>query len=114
MSSLGAPETRLTTFGCSRNKKGTSHRSAPSDAFKRAKRKAKIEDCTIHDLRHTAAARLIRNGCTLHEVAMILGHSDLKMTARYAFLAEEDVSKKARDIFNKVNMLRMKNALRVV
>ena len=45
---------------------------------------------------------------------MILGHSDLKMTARYAFLAEEDVSKKARDIFDKVNMQRMKNALRAV
>jgi integrase len=96
------------------NKRGTSHRSAPGDAFGRARRKAKIEDLRIHDLRHTAAARLIRNGCTLHEVAVILGHSDLKTTARYAFLAEEEVSKKARDIFNKLNVQRMKSALRVV
>lgn len=30
----------------------------------------------------------------------MLGHSDLKMSARYAAYAEHDVGRRARDIFN--------------
>lgn len=41
----------------------------------------------IHDLRHTFASLLISNGRSLFEVQQILGHSDPKVTMRYAHLS---------------------------
>lgn len=53
----------------------------------------KIENFRLHDLRHTAASWLRMSGADIHTVAQVLGHKDLRMTARYshlspAFLAE--------------------------
>jgi integrase len=55
-------------------------------AFEGAVDRAQITDFTFHDLRHTAASHLIKNGATLQEVQEILGHSDIKLTLRYAHL----------------------------
>ena len=41
----------------------------------------------IHDLRHSFASRLVCNGRSLYEVQQILGHSDPKVTMRYAHLS---------------------------
>jgi integrase/recombinase XerC len=46
-------------------------------------RDAHIEHVTPHQLRHTAAYRLIKAGGNLNEVAEILGHSSLETTRRY-------------------------------
>ena len=53
--------------------------------------RANIEDCRIHDLRHTCAAWLVSAGAPLPEVRDLLGHSTVKMTERYAHLAPENV-----------------------
>ena len=58
-------------------------------AFIRACEKAGIEDFSIHDLRHTYASQLRMNGADLHTVGQLLGHKDLRMTARYAHLHAE-------------------------
>jgi integrase len=60
-------------------------------AFETACRRAKIEDFTIHDLRHTCAAWLVSEGAQLAAVRDLLGHSTIKMTERYAHLAPENV-----------------------
>lgn len=51
-----------------------------------ALRHADIANFRFHDLRHTAASLLARNGCTLLEIAEVLGHKSITMTQRYAHL----------------------------
>lgn len=45
---------------------------------------AGIEDLRFHDLRHTAATRMVSAGIDLVVVQDILGHADIKTTMRYA------------------------------
>ena len=52
-----------------------------------ARAKAGLKDFRYHDLRHTAASYMVMAGVTLTAVCEILGHSDIKMTFRYAHLA---------------------------
>lgn len=52
-------------------------------AFTSACEKACIEDFHFHDLRHTYASRLVRNGADLNTVKELLGHSSITTTQRY-------------------------------
>jgi integrase len=65
-------------------------------AFIRTCKKAGIEDCSIHCLRHTYAALCRRNGVDLHTLSKLLGHQDLRMTNRYAHLAPEHLADAAQ------------------
>jgi integrase len=53
-------------------------------AFKKALKKAGIEDFRWHDLRHTFATRLIQAGVDFYKVQKLLGHKTPLMTQRYA------------------------------
>ena len=55
--------------------------------------RAKIADFRFHDLRHTFASWYMMNGGDLYELAKILGHSNIKMTERYAKLARKHIAK---------------------
>ena len=46
-----------------------------------------IEHLRVHDLRHSFASLLVSGGRSLYEVQQILGHSDPKVTMRYAHLS---------------------------
>jgi site-specific recombinase XerC len=54
---------------------------------------AGIEDFRFHDLRHTFASWYLMNGGDLYELAKILGHSNIKMTERYAKLGKSHIAK---------------------
>jgi hypothetical protein len=55
--------------------------------FVRARARAGLTDCRIHDLRHTYASKLIRRGVPILSVSRLLGHQTIDMTLRYSHLA---------------------------
>lgn len=58
------------------------------NAFKRAAKKIGFPRLRIHDLRHMFAVNLVRRGIDLPTVQMVLGHSSLLSTLRYAEYAD--------------------------
>ena len=58
---------------------------------------AKLPRVRFHDLRHSAASLLIAAGVELVEVSMLLGHSELRVTADlYSHLQKQTASRAAR------------------
>ncbi|MCY4232090.1 MAG: tyrosine-type recombinase/integrase, partial [Alphaproteobacteria bacterium] len=64
----------------------------------RIRREAGIEDCRLHDLRHTVASHAVMNGVPLPVVSRLLGHSTVHMTLRYAHLADRDIEAAAERV----------------
>lgn len=62
-------------------------------SFENACKRAGIEGMRIHDLRHTAASRMVEAGIDLPTVSRILGHSTIQMTMRYAHQTPENMRK---------------------
>jgi hypothetical protein len=56
-------------------------------AFARVCKGLSISDFQLHDLRHTAASWMMMTGADFYTVAQLLGHKDVRMTARYARLS---------------------------
>ncbi|MPT52933.1 site-specific integrase [Delftia sp.] len=55
----------------------------------KVRREAGMPDLRMHDLRHTFASNLVNSGQSIYVVSKLLGHSQLKTTARYSHLADE-------------------------
>jgi integrase len=69
---------------------GTMFRRARAQA---AKSIPSIADLRIHDLRHTFASRLLREGRDLLVVKRALAHSSVKVTERYLHILQEDIER---------------------
>ncbi len=63
-------------------------------AWERAIKRSGIADLHFHDLRHEAISRFFEMGLSVPEVALISGHKDYRMLARYTHLRAEDVASK--------------------
>ena len=57
--------------------------STVKTAFNTARKIARLEDVRLHDLRHTAASRLVQAHIPLSEVGRVLGHTQPSTTYRY-------------------------------
>jgi integrase len=55
----------------------------------RIRRRAGLTGVRLHDLRHSFASFLVNNGVSLYVVQGLLGHSQPRMTQRYAHLAQQ-------------------------
>jgi len=53
-------------------------------AFRKAVKKAKVEDLRFHDLRHTFGTRVVQRGKDIYKVQVLLGHKTAAMTQRYS------------------------------
>lgn len=75
-----------------------------SDAFNRAVNKLGFNEgisdrrfrVTFHTCRHTYASWLVESGVDLYSVKELLGHSDFKMTSRYAHLGQNALQNAVR------------------
>lgn len=63
----------------------------PSTLFPRACQALKIDDLTFHDLRHEGVSRLFERSYSIEQVALVSGHRDWKMLARYVQLRAKDL-----------------------
>jgi integrase len=79
----GLDRDRRTVFGITT--------SALDTAYGKALARAGIEGLRFHDLRHTAATRLLAKGGSLKAVQKLLRHTDISTSARYAHFEERDL-----------------------
>ena len=63
-----------------------------------ARKRAGLEDVRLHDLRHTFASHAVMQGVPLPVVARLLGHRDVRMTLRYAHVADKELEAAAERI----------------
>ncbi len=91
----------------------TGERQRVEGSFEDLLERAGIDDFRFHDLRHTFASWYMMNGGDLYELAKILGHSNIKMTERYAKLARQHIAKTgstAREIWKLMEQGRTEQA----
>jgi integrase len=72
---------------------GKSGRQRLEGSFDDLLGRAQIRDFWFHDLRHTFASWYMMNGGDLYALSKLLGHSNIKMTERYAKLGREHITK---------------------
>ena len=70
--------------------------------WQRLRTAAGLKHLRLHDLRHQYASFLVNNGRTLYEVQQILGHSDPKVTMRYAHLSTRALQEAANSASIKI------------
>ena len=63
---------------------------------------ADIKDFRFHDLRHTTASYLAQSGASLLEIADVLGHKQISMTARYSHLCIEHKTKLVNNVLGSI------------
>jgi integrase len=66
----------------------SSHLTEPNATFKAVLARAKLSDFRIHDIRHTFASILAKNGTSLPVIGTTLGHKISATTERYAHLSQ--------------------------
>ena len=63
---------------------------------------AKIEDFTVHDMRHTFASYSAMNGATLLDIAELLGQKSLAVTRRYSHLTQKHTDEIVKKVVKKI------------
>lgn len=70
--------------------------------WRRIRKAALIPDVRLHDLRHSFASAAVSGGVPLSTIAMLLGHSSIQMTERYAHLSDDPVRAAAELVGNAI------------
>lgn len=70
--------------------------------WRRLRKKAGLPWLRLHDLRHSFASMLVNSGQSLYAVQQCLGHSDAKVTQRYAHLSSKSLQDAASCASDKI------------
>jgi len=68
------------------------------------RKRAEIEDCRLHDLRHNFASVAASNGASLPMIGALLGHTQAQTTARYAHLTNHSLMELAERVSASIDM----------
>jgi integrase len=71
--------------------------------WSRIRRRSDLAGVRLHDLRHSFASFLVNKGVSLYVVQGLLGHTQPRMTQRYAHLAQETLSNAAEVVGATIN-----------
>jgi len=74
------------------NTDGSDYLGISTKWFDKAVKRAGIIDFSWHCLRHTFASWLVMDGVNMRTVQVLMGHSSIKMTERYAHLAPDHMT----------------------
>ena len=66
--------------------------------WNRVRERAGLSGIRLHDLRHTYASQAVMKGIPLPVVARLLGHSEVRMTMRYAHVGDREIAAAAERI----------------
>src|SRR5262249_49819638 len=66
--------------------------------FVSACRDARVDDFHFHDLRHTFGTRLGEKGVDAFTIAQLMGHADLRMTARYTHATNKNLRRAVQSL----------------
>ena len=69
----------------------------------RIRSRAGLSDLRLHDLRHSFASFLVNKGVSLYVVQGLLGHTQVRMTQRYAHLAPQTLLDAAEVVANVIS-----------
>ena len=83
-------------------RKAGRHLSNVNRAWHTLRRRAKLDDVRLHDLRHSYASRALALGESLPMIGKLLGHRRIQSTARYAHLAPDAAQASAERIARSV------------
>jgi len=86
------------------------------NSFRAACNKAKIKGLRFHDLRHTAATKMVEAGIDIATVSKILGHSSIMMTMRYAHPGEKTMraaAEKLGEIYKRTHVKELTNSIKL-
>ena len=75
------------------------------NGFNAALRRARISDCTFHDLHHTFASHLAIEGFSLQLIRRLLGHKCFRVTLRYAHLSQESLRSAVMKLNSKIGTI---------
>ena len=67
------------------------HFEMPQFVWNSIRKRARLEDFRLHDLRHTFASYAVMNGVSMPTISRLLGHGVLESTERYAHLSDSSV-----------------------
>jgi len=77
---------------------GGSHFQGTEKLWRKVRKAAQLPGVRLHDLRHSFASIGLASGDSLPLIGKLLGHADVKTTARYAHLADDPLREAARRI----------------
>mgnify|MGYP003631096990 FL=1 len=97
------PKRRSEWLFNSRHGDGRGRMTTIDKVWQQIRAEAGLPSFRLHDLRHNFASMLVNSGRTLYEVQQILGHSDSKVTERYAHLSTKTLQEAANTASDSVN-----------